>query len=367
MAIILPVLLLVLTGILQFGVLLSAQIGLVNGVRDGARYGSVCNVRYVVPAATTNGAQVSNYLISPTTPVGILPAREPPRPPPHRPDPAVPERAAATGEIESQLRRGLREAAALVQQHHADRGRILLERARLVADLPRLKAALATADPPTIDPLARDYAGESEGGRLALTDSRGKRLAVLGDASLENTGVEGALSGMETASVQAGSAALFEVVTVPVTMAEPLEVLGSLTLGTALDDAMAARFKALTGSDVALAYRGSVRASTMPRSSDALLEPVLRSEGVVSLRLGANEYVAVHEPLGAGGDAPGARPSLARREPALRAARCTRCSPSPPWLRWRAVAVLLGYALARTVTRPLAAVTGAMSEGRRDR
>ena len=76
MAIILPVLLLVLTGILQFGVLLSAQIGFVNGVRDGARYGSVLQTA-TSSAATTNGAQVSNYLISPTTPVGILPARMP--------------------------------------------------------------------------------------------------------------------------------------------------------------------------------------------------------------------------------------------------------------------------------------------------
>ncbi|HEY7513726.1 MAG TPA: cache domain-containing protein, partial [Vicinamibacteria bacterium] len=189
--------------------------------------------------------------------------------------------ARATGEIESRLRAGLREAAAIVQQHHADRGRTLLERARLVADLPRLKAALATADPPTIDPLARDYRERVKADVFALTDVRGRRLAVLGDMTLENAGVVGALSGMETASVQAGSAALFEVVTVPVTMEQPPEVLGTLTLGSALDDAMAARFKALTASDVAFAYRGRLRASTLPRTSDAELEPALQSEGVV--------------------------------------------------------------------------------------
>jgi sensor histidine kinase regulating citrate/malate metabolism len=185
--------------------------------------------------------------------------------------------ARATGEIEAQLRRGLQESAALVQQHHADRGRILLERARLVADLPRLKAALATGDPPTIDPLARDYRERVKADVFALTDGKGRSLAALGEAGLETAGVDRALSGRETASLQAGTTALFEIVTVPVSMAQPLEVLGTLTLGTALDDAMAARFKALTGSDVALAYKGRVRASTLPRASDAGLQPALQS------------------------------------------------------------------------------------------
>lgn len=40
-ALVLPLLLLLVSGILQFGILLSGQIALVNGVRDAARYGSV--------------------------------------------------------------------------------------------------------------------------------------------------------------------------------------------------------------------------------------------------------------------------------------------------------------------------------------
>jgi Flp pilus assembly protein TadG len=50
-AIILPLLLLVLTGILQFGVLLSGQIAFVNAVREAARYGSV--LQTASPAAVT--------------------------------------------------------------------------------------------------------------------------------------------------------------------------------------------------------------------------------------------------------------------------------------------------------------------------
>jgi Flp pilus assembly protein TadG len=62
-AIILPLLLLILTGILQFGVLLSGQIALVNGVREAARYGSVLQTASS-GAATANGAQVGAQLTS---------------------------------------------------------------------------------------------------------------------------------------------------------------------------------------------------------------------------------------------------------------------------------------------------------------
>ena len=60
-AIILPLLLLILTGILQFGVLLAGQVAFVNGVREAARYGSV--LQTASPAAVNaDGAQVVGQL-----------------------------------------------------------------------------------------------------------------------------------------------------------------------------------------------------------------------------------------------------------------------------------------------------------------
>ena len=44
-----------------------------------------------------------------------------------------------------------------MEQHHAARLETLTLLARLIADLPKLKAAVATGDPPTVEPLARDY------------------------------------------------------------------------------------------------------------------------------------------------------------------------------------------------------------------
>jgi hypothetical protein len=70
MALVLPLLLLILTGIMQFGVLLSGQIALVNGVREAARYGSVLQTASTA-AATTNGASVKTYLRTSVLPAGV--------------------------------------------------------------------------------------------------------------------------------------------------------------------------------------------------------------------------------------------------------------------------------------------------------
>jgi hypothetical protein len=59
-----------------------------------------------------------------------------------------------TREAEGELERGLEEAARLVEQHHETQVESSLRLARLVADLPRFKAAVDLALPPP-EPLAR--------------------------------------------------------------------------------------------------------------------------------------------------------------------------------------------------------------------
>jgi len=272
--------------------------------------------------------------------------------------------ARAGRESEAQLRRGLKEATVLVQQHHAAGRETLLERARLVADLPRLKAALFTKDPPTIEPLARDYRERVKADVFALTDGKGRILAALGEAApalAHGPLIERALAGQDMASLQAGTLGLFDVVTVPVTMTAPPEVLGTLTLGSSLDDALAARFKALTGSDVAFAYEGRVRASTLPRTHDAEVQPALQSEGVSSLRIDGDDYVAIHHPLGGEANAPQVVILRSRGE-SLRFLRTLRTALLLAAAAGVAVAVLLSYLVARTVTRPLAVITDSMRE-----
>jgi Flp pilus assembly protein TadG len=62
-ALVLPLLLLIVTGIMQFGILLSGQVALVNGVREAARFGSVLQTASA-GAATTDAGQVTTRLRS---------------------------------------------------------------------------------------------------------------------------------------------------------------------------------------------------------------------------------------------------------------------------------------------------------------
>ncbi len=61
-----------------------------------------------------------------------------------------------TREAEAELRRGLIESGSVVDQQRVVLVDTFLRVARLVADLPKLKAAIETGDPPTIQPIARD-------------------------------------------------------------------------------------------------------------------------------------------------------------------------------------------------------------------
>src|ERR687892_1353759 len=88
----------------------------------------------------------------------------------------------ASREAEEELRRGLAEAGQLVDEHRATLTDTFTRLARLIADLPKLKAAVETGDPPTVQPLAEQYRSEMAADLLVLT---GRRGAVLGTAGAD--------------------------------------------------------------------------------------------------------------------------------------------------------------------------------------
>jgi len=266
-----------------------------------------------------------------------------------------------TREGEEQLRRGLVEAANIVEQQHSSRRETLTEMARIVADLPKLKAAMADRHPPTVEPVAMDYRSQVRADLLLVTDAGGGVLAALGasaDAAAPRA-VSDALRGSETTAFRVEGGRLLEVVTVPVLIGpDPPEVLGTLSLGFALDDALADQFKRLTGSDVAFAYDGRVHASTLSPAPD--LRAVLAGEGTALVAFEGTDYSALPRALGAPG---GAKAVILRsRVESLRFLRTLRTALALATLAGVAVAVLLSYAVARTVTRPLAAISAAMRE-----
>jgi hypothetical protein len=123
--------------------------------------------------------------------------------------------ARVTREAEAELRRGLAASAELLERHHAARLETLTSMARLVADLPKLKAAVATGDAPTVEPVARDYQTRVRSDVFIVTGAGGRPLASLG-ARNDSSATAEALAGSEAITFQEDGGRLLEVVTVPI-------------------------------------------------------------------------------------------------------------------------------------------------------
>jgi len=261
-------------------------------------------------------------------------------------------------QAEADLARGLREAARLSDQYHLAQRETMGERALLMADLPKLKAAVATADPPTVEPLARDYREQVRSDVFAVWDRQGRALVSLGVPA----GQLPPCARQERCVFLAEPGRLLETASVPVLLSgEPPELLGRLALGLALDDALATRLAGLTGCQVAVAWKGSIQASTLPRVHDRDLLAVAARPGVVRLTLGGDDYVALRQPIGSDPASPFVLVLRSRGE-ARRPLATLRSALTATALVAVAASLLLSYAVARTVTRPLAALTDAMKE-----
>ena len=270
-------------------------------------------------------------------------------------------------EVEAELERGLGESASLVEQQHAARLQSLVLMARLIADLPKLKAAVDTNEPTTVQPLAADYRELVSSDLFAVANRSGEVLAAVGGpagAIADRSAIHAALAGRESTTFRAQPDGVLEMVTVPIGMERPgtPEVLGALSLGFILNDGLAVGFKRVTAGEVAFAADGTVRASSLPRADDRDLARVLGRPEISTVRLGENEYVALSRPLAPGGERAPVAIVLRSRTERLLFLRTFRTALVVAALVAVMVAIATSYALARTVTRPLAAITAAMHE-----
>ncbi len=254
-----------------------------------------------------------------------------------------------TLEAEAEVERSLGEAVRLVEQYHGARLETARERASLVADLPKLKAAVAEGDPRTAEPVARDYRERVRSDVLVLTTREGRTLVSLGADAAGWTEVA------RPFRVERGH--LLETVAAPILLDS--EALGHLVLGFALDDSFAARLRALTGSHVAVAMEGRIFATTLPREDDAVLSAAAGRAGVTRVVLAGEDHAGLGIALGPGKAAPVVLVLRSRAE-ALRPLSALRAALAVAALVAVGLGLLLSWALARTVTRPLAALTDAM-------
>ncbi len=280
-----------------------------------------------------------------------------------------------TREAEAELQRGLIEAGTLVDQQTATLVQTFTVMARLVADLPKLKAGVAESDPPTVRPIALEYQQQLAAAFVVVTDRRGVVLAISGDvdgASAEigaRPEIQRALAGDETAGFWPQSNSVLQVVAVPIAVGlERPELLGTLALGFKLDDALAERFKRVTESDIAFAADGEIKASTLPQGDRQQLLSLLSANGVQTVSLGDSQYVALTRPLAPGQPATNVQRSaptvliLRSRTERLRFLNAIHTGLAATAVVAVLLATILSYAVARTITRPMATISDVMRE-----
>ena len=249
----------------------------------------------------------------------------------------------ATREAEVELARGLAEAGDLVdQQSHAE----------------------------TVQPIVADYRRQVNADLLLITDPTGTLLAAVpaGTAQPAAATIARAGRGEEAVEFLPDAEGVLQVVTVPIAIGlESPDLLGTLSVGVRLDAQMADRFKRATRSEVAFALDGVVRASTLPRADWGRLQALLAAPGIARVTIGDSEYVGRAQALassGAGAASPAGTAALVLQSRTERLGFLRTVYAALALAAGAAVLLAIGlsYAVARTITRPLGAITAVMRE-----
>src|SRR6476646_6533258 len=85
-----------------------------------------------------------------------------------------------TREAEQTLQREIVTTSALVDQLRTTRTETFTQMARLIADAPKVKAAVDTNDPPTVQDIASGYQNQLKSNLLLVTNRTGEVLATVG-------------------------------------------------------------------------------------------------------------------------------------------------------------------------------------------
>jgi signal transduction histidine kinase len=275
-----------------------------------------------------------------------------------------------TTQAEKDLRDGVSQAAALVTDYVDGRQQQFLSEAKLIVGLPLLTNAIATDDPPTVQGVARDYADLLAPDLLApdlflVLGRNGRVLARVGRLPPDLVSTEAVVAARPASMGPTWfwpySGGLLLTTALPTGgAAAPL---GSLVLGFSLDQAAVEKLKARTKSDIALVAGGRVLAATLGADVAKALPAYANRPGSFVVALGADDFIGLVQPLGgASGRNTGSPVAIVLQDRTERLAglRDTQRDVLLAGLAAVLVATLIGYAIARTVTRPLRAVTATM-------
>ncbi len=145
------------------------------------------------------------------------------------------------------------------------------------------------------------------------------------------------------------------------------EILGTLSVGFLLDDALAGQLVKISGSEIAFGVNGQILASTLPHDANTRLGERLRATGISRVVLGNEEYESLSRPLTAPGDTLPDKSGpvvliLRSRTEQLQSLQAIHAGLFITAVLAIGLATLLSFAVARTITRPLAAITDVMRE-----
>ena len=264
--------------------------------------------------------------------------------------------AQVSAEAEADLQRSLTDAARLVDLRRQGQTETFTLLARVIADAPTLKAAVETRDAPTVQPLADEFFMQIGADLLVIADDGGTILARSGSEAPTLHPIEIAPnSADEKVSFVPHPRGVLQLISVPImVLPEPVHVLGRMSVGFFMDDTVAARFKELTGADVAFVVDRRVLASSLPVESRDALHDALDATTSKIVTIGDDEYLAL------------ARPPvtlvLRSRTERLRILNTLRAGLAGALVVTVLLATILSYFVARTMTRPLNAVTTAMRD-----
>jgi signal transduction histidine kinase len=295
---------------------------------------------------------------------------------------------AVAKQAEDELNRGLSEARTLIEENRQFRVENFTRDARLIADLPKLKAAIGEGDSATARGVVEGYQRELSADLFMVTDRHGKVLVWLPEgpqrrvtAPVERlSGVIRAVGGTETPTFVAHPGGILQMVSVPIWIQpsadDDPEILGTLNIGFSLNRHAADRFRSLTNSEVAFGVGGQIVAATLSPDAWPTLAPLLSHDGVSKqVLLDTGDYIATTVPLAAevetdtpqpaslGPSAAGAK-AIILRSRSERLAFLRPLHTSMLVLAGFAIlaATVLSYGIARTVTRPLGVITATMRE-----
>ena len=279
-----------------------------------------------------------------------------------------------TRELEESLQHEIRSTGVLVEQLRTTRAQTFSIMARLVADAPTLKAALSTDDPATVQNNAPIYQNQLNSNLLLVTNKNGDVLATVGKSSraalaaATQPSIRKAIGGGESLSLIPQPDGILHLVTVPITVgiSHP-DILGTLSVGFLLDDAFAEQLKQVTGSEIAFGMDGQILASTLPRDARPALSALLDgSTANANVTLHDEEYVALPLSLSQVSPAGAAKGPVAlilrSRTEQLRFLHTIHTELGVTAVIAVILATVLSFAVARTITRPLAKITAAMRE-----